>query len=248
MSNRSIHPSHTDPDDSGMPVESSDVSRPVVGGTIVSDATSIEEPVVFLDVSEIREVIFQYAGAEAALGELCRHGVDADGFLRLLAFTVEWSRPTDSKRQPDWQIPGMPPRRLLKLAERIEGIAGELEKIQSHPFIKESLAVVSEENKEEFRRLPDLLRKRAYFLSVQVKVKTRVHPRIERALGRQARLNLVDFVRKSTNNGHPMYSEVALLLTAGLCAMGLDEAVTPESLRTLWHDDQTRQKTLENPT
>jgi hypothetical protein len=45
-----------------------------------------------------------------------------------------------------------------------------------------------------------------------------------------------------------MYAPVALLLTAGLLAVGLDETVTPESLRTLWHDDQARQKSLENQT
>jgi hypothetical protein len=44
-----------------------------------------------------------------------------------------------------------------------------------------------------------------------------------------------------------MYTAVALLLTAAFYAVGHDEQVTPESLRTLWHDDKVREKTLENP-
>ena len=208
------------------------------------DEQSPSEPDVFL----IREVIFQYAGTQAALNELCRHGVDADKFLRLLAFTAEWLRPPESKRQPDWEIPGMPPRRLLKLAERIEGIARELDAIESHPFIKQSHAFASaKEEEDEFIKLPDLLRRRAFALIVQVKVNKRLHLRLQREIEKRARLNLLDFVRQSTNNHRPMYIQVAILLTAGACAVGRDEQITPESLRTLWHDDQAREKTLENP-
>jgi hypothetical protein len=213
-----------------------------------SDEIPDEQSPETVDISVIREVIFQYAGTEAALDELCRNGVDPDGFLRLLAFTVEWMRPPAPRRQPHWEIPGMPPRRLLKLAERVEGLAGELEAIEAHPFIKRSYGIVPTEDENEFQRLPELLRKRAFLLIVQVKVTKRLHASIEREIEKRARLNLVEFVRQSTNNGRPMYTEVALLLTAGSYAVGRDEAVTPESLRTLWHWDQSREKKLEKPT
>jgi hypothetical protein len=201
-----------------------------------------------VDISVIREVIFQYAGTEAALDELCRNGVDADELLRRLAFTVEWMRPPTPKRQPHWQIPGMPPRRLLKLAERIEGIARELEAIESHPFIKRSYGIVPTEDEDQFNRLPKLLRTRAFILVVQVKVTKMLHASIEREIEKRARLDLVEFVRQSTNNSRPMYAEVAHLLTAGSYAVGRDQEVTPGSLRTLWHWDQAREKKLENPT
>jgi hypothetical protein len=218
-------------------------------GTMTTGETPIEHPPAVTDISLFREAILRHAGAEAALDELGRHGVDPDQFLALLEFTVSvLHRPKHTRRQQDWEIPGMPPRRLLKLAERLEELARELQTIDSHPFSSHTWSMISDEEKEEFNGVPDLLRRRGFALSVQVSVSKVLHPFILRMMERQGRLNLVDFVRQSTKKHCPKYKEVALLLTAALYEVGRDEIVTPESLRTLWHDDQIRTKLLENPT
>ena len=142
----------------------------------------------------------------------------------------------------------MPPRRVLKLAERLERIAHELETVDSHPFGKQTFGMVPAEDQNKFSGLPELLRRRAFILHIQAKLNRRLYPLIERGIEKHARLNLIDFVRQSTEKHRPMYTQVALLLTAALYEVGCDEVVTPESLRTLWHDDPTRGKTLENPT
>jgi hypothetical protein len=45
-----------------------------------------------------------------------------------------------------------------------------------------------------------------------------------------------------------MYAEVALLLTAALYVVGRDQEITPESLKTLSHEDRRRSESLETST
>jgi hypothetical protein len=169
--------------------------------------------------------------------------------LTLVAATAgDLLAPRERTRQPNWEIPGMPPRRLVKLAERLEGIAGELEMADSHEFIKGTYGLVPVERGKDFAGLPELLRERAFILKIQVGVGKAINPFILRAIEKRAKLNLIEYVRKSTQKKRSMYSEVALLLNAALFEVGSDEMVTPESLRVLWHDDQVRTKSLENST
>jgi hypothetical protein len=191
----------------------------------------------------VREAILEHAGAKAALRALWRHGVDRNEFLTLLAATVvDLLRPEVPPKQPDWEIPGMPPRRLLKLAERLEEIAGELENCDRHPFFKQTYGMVPRSYENDFEGLPPLLRKRAFIMKVQITASKRLNSRIVREIEKTARLNLIDYVRQSTEKSRPMYSEVALLLTAALYAVGHDSEVTPESLRTLWHAEHGARK------
>jgi hypothetical protein len=156
--------------------------------------------------------------------------------------------PEKPKRQPDWEIPGMPPRRLLKMAERLEAMAKELEIVESHQFIKGTYGMVPSEWEDKFRELPNLLRERAFALKAQVPTNKALHVVVLREMRKRAKLNLIEYVRNSTEKNRPRYEDVALLLNAALFDVGSDEVVTPESLRTLWHDDQFRAKSLENPT
>jgi hypothetical protein len=201
------------------------------------------------DTQMFRESISSYAGVDAALDKLCSQGVDTDQFLEVLGFSVTvLMSPEKPKRQPDWEIPGMPPRRLLKMAERLEAMAKELEIVESHQFIKGTYGMVPSEWEDKFRELPNLLRERAFALKAQVPTNKALHVVVLREMRKRAKLNLIEYVRNSTEKNRPRYEDVALLLNAALFDVGSDEVVTPESLRTLWHDDQFRAKSLENPT
>lgn len=203
-----------------------------------SCAARNNEPPLSSELSLFRETVLQYAGAKRALAELYRHGVDPDEFLNVLESSANLQRRDGPKRQPDYEIPGMPPRRLLTLATQMEGTARELDAIESHPFMNDTFALLSAENRESLSKLPSLLRERAFLLHVHVSVQKRLYPRVYREIEKRARLSLIDFVRQSTKNRRAMYSEVALLLTAGFHAVGRDETVTPGSLRTLWNADK----------
>lgn len=214
---------------------------------------TVETPVeIFhnaIDIPLFRKAISRHAGANAALDELCQQGVDVEQFLGVLEFSVTVLMPPEKpRRQPDWEIPGMPPRRLLKMAERLERMAGELEMVDAHDFIKGTYGMVPTEWENKFRELPNLLRDRAFALKVQVPANRAIHVMILREIRKRAKLNLIEYIRNSTEKNRPRYEEVALLLNAALFEVGSDEVVTAESLRTLWHDDQFRTKSLENPT
>lgn len=168
--------------------------------------------------------------------------------MEVLASSAQFLYPADSKHQPFWQIPGMPPRRLLKLAEQLEEIASKLERVELHPFINNSLVPYSAQDAREFKELPDVLRKRALFLTLQVGTNKTAYSIINREMEKVARIKLLEFVRQSSSNHKPMYAQVALLLSAALYAVGRDRVVTPESLRTLWHEDQSLEKSSENLT
>lgn len=217
---------------------SPDSLRPKAAKSSASCATQNNEPPLSSDLSLFRETVLRYAGAKRALAELCRHGVDPDDFLNVLASSVNLQRREGPKRQPDYEIPGIPPRRLLTLAAQMEGTARELDAIESHPFMNDTFALLSAEDRESFSKLPSFLRERAFLIHVHVKVQKRLYPRVYREIEKRARLSLIDFVRQSTKNRHAMYSEVGLLLTAGFHAIGRDETVTPGSLRTLWNADK----------
>jgi hypothetical protein len=206
--------------------------------------TSLVRPTNYYSL--FREAIINYAGGEAALEELSRQGVDSDRFIEHLARTATFLLPPSGpRRQREWEIPGMPRRRLVKLAGRLEGLADELARIDSHQFIKGTYGMLPREWEDEFKGLPNLLRDRAFALKVQVGVNSHLYPLINREIGKRAKISLMELVRQEAQNGRPMYREVALLLTAALRDGGCDEDVTPESLRTLWHAEQVRLKSLE---
>jgi hypothetical protein len=179
-----------------------------------------------------------YPSASAALDELCRHGIDRDTFLNLLTFSASILTPEVNNRQPSWEIPGMPGRRILKLADRLEGLADELQRIDSHAFIKNTYGLLPVVEEKELNRLPDVMRERAWVLRLQVGVSHLMNSRIERGLEKRAKLNLIEYVQQSNAKRRPMYAEVALLLTAALYVFGRHEEITPESLKTLNYEDR----------
>lgn len=196
----------------------------------------------------LEAAILDYAGANAALDELCRQGINRNEFLDLLAFTVYMRSPTDKRAPQSREIPGMPPRRLKKLADRMDGLADELQRVDSHPLISDMYEFLPPLGEEQFKPLPDILRARAYTLRLQVSLSRSTYSTIHREMEKRGKLNLIEYVRKSSIKQRPMYRALALLLTAGFCALGFEEEITPESLRVLWHDDLRRSTMLKRLT
>src|ERR1700685_586005 len=94
-------------------------SRPPKPESSIDRSSTGIHATLFFESSKFRQRVLQYPAARRALSNLCECGVDRDEFLSALEVSVGILNP-ESTRRPYWEIKGMPPRRLLKLAEQME--------------------------------------------------------------------------------------------------------------------------------
>jgi len=182
------------------------------------------------------EQVFEYPGAKAAADELISGGFDPKVLLQALCWQLHWQDKPAAKEHAE--IPGIPSHTLKRLPERLEGIAGQIEKINAHHYYDPKRSYMGSVLEQDFSRLPKALRDYSFYLAVQRPFNSEILRSIHMSLENGFLVGLLNVVELITNR--KSYKEVSTLLNAVFRASGLKRKLTPGALRTL----RTRRREL----
>jgi hypothetical protein len=196
--------------------------------------------------------VMQDMVAKESYFRLLRAGISQPEFFEMLVgLAVSLPR---RGRSPNWLSgTGKTPKTLASLASRLEGAAGELEKLNNHPLLRPDIWIqtrkLSEQQKKSFGlwfgRLPVLLRYYAAFLTAHSKTMRHfVRQKNRNSPQAQVLAGVIDLVRREA--GRPMLSDLANVLSAAAAGAGTTQCFDPASLKVL--DYRSRKARSKNVT